>query len=168
MALGGEPHFGCGRAGSMLRIRQYRDTDENAVWLLHHEGLLSTGAHLGDGPWDDDLRQIRTHYLDRLGDFLVGELDGQVVAMGALRPADERFGEIKRMRVRPDFQRQGFGTQILLSLESRARELGYAALRLDTTEQQVAARHFYERNGYQNTSRDIAHGFVVYCYEKEL
>jgi ribosomal protein S18 acetylase RimI-like enzyme len=152
----------------MLQIRRYRDADRDAVWLLHDEGLHATGAHIGDGPWDDDLRQIQAHYLDRTGEFLVGELDGGVVAMGALRPAEERIGEIKRMRVRPGFQRRGFGTEILLALEARARELGYTALKLDTTEQQVAARHFYERHGYRNSSKGTGHGFVIWFYEKQL
>ena len=151
-----------------LEIRRYREADRDTVWLLHHEGLLATGAHIGQGPWDDDLDEIRSHYLERSGEFLIGEIDGRIVAMGALRPLEERIGEIKRMRVRPAFQRRGFGTQILLALEARARELGYTALRLDTTEQQVAARNFYERHGYRNTARTTGHGFVVYLYEKPL
>jgi hypothetical protein len=59
------------------------------------------GAHLGNGPWDDDLHEIEAAYLRSGGEFLVGVLDGKVVAMGTLRRISPGKAEIKRMRVGP-------------------------------------------------------------------
>lgn len=70
---------------AVLKVRRYRTADHDAVWQLHNESLLATGAHGGNGPWDDDLHQIEEVYLAPGGEFLVGLHQGRIVAMGALR-----------------------------------------------------------------------------------
>ena len=45
-------------------------------------------------PWDDDLHAIAEVYLEQRGDFLVGLLEGELVAMGALRHTSARRAEI--------------------------------------------------------------------------
>lgn len=152
----------------ILVIRRYQAGDYEAVWELHNLALLDVGAHGGNGPWDEDLHQIETAHLERDGEFLVGLAEGCIVAMGALRRIDEQRGEIKRMRVHPEFQRRGFGQAILTALETRARELGYAALILDTTPIQVAAQALYLKNGYREVSRGRAGPFEMIYFEKQL
>jgi N-acetylglutamate synthase-like GNAT family acetyltransferase len=65
--------------------------------------------------------------------------------MGALRSMTETRGEIKRMRVHPDFQHCGLGQMILSRLEAHAVALGYQTLHLDTSTLQVATQHFYRK-----------------------
>lgn len=137
----------------MIEIRRFTNADQAAVVKLHNDALGPTGAHLGPGPWDDDLKSIDTAYLDAGGEFLVGVHGGQLVAMGAFRRIDSRVAEIKRMRTLPRFQGRGFGRQLLGRLETRARQLGYEVLRLDTTDKQAAARHLYESEGYLEVGR---------------
>jgi ribosomal protein S18 acetylase RimI-like enzyme len=149
-----------------LHIRRYRPTDYETVWRLHADALRAAGAHAGDGPWDDDLRQIEAVYLDNGGEFLVGVLHGRVVAMGALNKTSSKRAEIKRMRVSPAYQRNGFGQAILSALERRAVELGYAALHLDTTVQQRAAQGLYVKNGYREAGRSRTGRFESVFYEK--
>lgn len=151
-----------------MLIRRYQSADRQAVWELHNLALLDVGAHGGNGPWDEDLHQIEEAYLAHRGEFLVGLVDGRIVAMGALRQIDERQGEIKRMRVLPEFQRRGLGQAILNALESRAGEIGYAVLRLDTTPVQAAAQALYTKNGYQEASRGRAGPFEMIYFEKQL
>jgi ribosomal protein S18 acetylase RimI-like enzyme len=152
----------------MLNIRDYRDTDHDAVWALHNDALMTTGAHAGAGPWDDDLHQITEQYINRGGIFLVGLLDQTVVAMGALKRIDSTTGEIKRMRVAPDHQRRGYGAAILLALEQRAHESGIIRLMLDTTDIQFPAQRFYEKHGYRETGRQKVMRFTNIYYEKIL
>jgi GNAT superfamily N-acetyltransferase len=155
-------------AKSTLRVRRYLDADHDEVWALHNLVLEDAGAHAGNGPWDDDLHSIRSVYLDDAGEFLVGLVDGEVVAMGALRRAGSDCAEITRMRIHPRFQRRGFGRLILERLEASARELGYERLRLDTTVGQAAAKALYLSHGYADTGRSRIGPFDVILFEKRL
>jgi GNAT superfamily N-acetyltransferase len=153
---------------SSLQIRRYRETDHDAVWALHNVALEEVGAHAGNGPWDEDLHSIERVYLDDRGEFLVGLVEREIVAMGGLRHSEDGRGQITRMRVHPRSQRQGFGRLILERLEARARELGYRTLCLDTTVGQAAAQVFYRGEGYLETGRTRLGPFDVILFEKHL
>jgi ribosomal protein S18 acetylase RimI-like enzyme len=152
----------------VLNIRRYESSDHAAVWNLHNIALDAVGTNAGDGPWDDDLRQIEAVYLQNGGDFLVGICAGRLVAMGALKRTNADRAEIKRMRVHPDYQRRGFGQAILTALEKRAAELGYKVLHLDTTIQQTAAQGLYQKNGYVVVREGKIGRFDCVFYEKKL
>ena len=134
-----------------FQVREVQSIDLAAIWQLHNRALADTGAHAGNGDWDRDVRDPLTSYVQRGGNFLVCELDGLVVGMGAYIPADERSVEIKRMRVDPAYQRTGIGKRILYDLESHAKRCGFVRSILETTQQQKPAQSFYERNGYRRT-----------------
>lgn len=152
----------------MLELRSFLPGDEEAVWRLHDEALEDAEVHAGRGPWEDDLRDISGVYLDAGGDFVVALADGELVAMGGLRRRSAEEGEIRRMRVRPDFQRRGLGSQILAELEDRARSAGLRTIHLDTTDEQHAARRLYERAGYRETGRRHTKRFVFVDFAKDL
>ena len=151
-----------------MRLRRYREEDREAVLELHNLALEQAGAHLGNGPWDDDLAAIATTYLESGGEFLVGVEDARIVAMGALRPRDARRAEVRRMRVHPAVQRSGFGRRLLHRLEQRAAELGYRTLVLDTTVQQQAAQALYRSEGYKETGRGREGPFELILFEKRI
>src|ERR1700729_4421740 len=58
------------------------------------------------------------------GAFLVGYLDGEPVACGAIRCIDAGVAEIKRMFVIPAARGRGFSRLMLTALEDSARKLG--------------------------------------------
>ena len=62
--------------------------------------------------------------------------------------ADESYGEIKRMYVRPEFRGRGYAKQILKHLEELATARGFSKVRLETGISQPEAIGLYERNGY--------------------
>ncbi len=161
----------------MFTLRRYTPADQEAVEHLHVFVLQQTGAYLGRGPWDDDMYAIEEVYLQNQGEFLIGEYDGLLIAMGALKRTDSTRAEIKRMRVHPEYQRRGYGQRILNELEARARILGYQTLHLDTSILQLPAQRLYEKHGFREVGRDIyqqAVGEGVYqpleviLYEKQL
>ncbi|MBA2376914.1 MAG: GNAT family N-acetyltransferase [Actinomycetota bacterium] len=151
-----------------LFVRRHEPRDSEATWNLHNAALHTVGAHLGNGEWDDDLHDIEGVYLESGGEFLVGEIDRKIVAMGALKKIGSNRAEIKRMRVEPGFQRRGFGQRMLSFLERRAVELGYSSLRLDTTVRQIAARRLCERNGYRESGRGRVGRFECVFMEKGI
>ena len=155
------------RVVGSLHIRRYAPGDKYAVRRLHDDALNEVGAHLGRGPWDEDLDEIEGVYLKSGGEFLVGVLDGEVVAMGALRRISPDAAEVKRMRVKPDLQGRGYGQTLLDALHLRAAELGYSTLHLDTTVQQRAAQLLYVKNGYREVRRGSIGPFECIFYERD-
>ena len=152
----------------MMRIRPYKVSDFDEVWALHNLALQDVGAHVGNGPWDDDLKKIDEVYQNNGGCFLVGIVEGRIVAIGALKRTDAECAEIKRMRVHPNFQRRGFGSAVLERLEAEARQLGYGTLHLDTTTRQTAAQRLYTKYGYYETGRTVVAGFDTILFEKKV
>lgn len=151
-----------------FEIRTYVPADHDFVWKLHNDVLNDTGGHGGNGPWDDDLHNIEDIYLDAGGEFLVGTLDGDVVAMGAYKRTSADSAEIKRMRVHTPRQRNGLGQRILDELQHRAAAAGYTLLHLDTLATQGAAQQFYEKNGFQRVRQERIGEFDCVFYEKRI
>jgi ribosomal protein S18 acetylase RimI-like enzyme len=138
-----------------MQIRRYCPEDFQAVWELHSLAMQQVGAHPGRSPWDDDLLNIEKIYFNHGGDFLVGTFNDQVIAMGALRKISDERAEIKKMRVHPRFRGKGYGQMILTELETRAKELGFKTLQLDTTSDQTAAQNLYKKNGFREICRTV-------------
>lgn len=150
-----------------LLIRSYEPEDHEPVLKLHEDGLRQTGTFVEDRELDGDLLDVESAYLASGGDFLVGVLDGRVVAMGALKRASSDEAEIKRMRVEPALQGRGYGQRMLDALHRCAAERGYSILSLDTTVQQTAARSLYLKNGYRETRRGSTGPFDRVFYAKD-
>jgi GNAT superfamily N-acetyltransferase len=136
-----------------LDIRRYDPDDKRCVRDLHETALRSVDAYVDEAP-DPDMDDIAATYLQDSGEFLVGEVAGEIVATGALRREDEATAEVTRMRVDPDHHRRGYGTAVLRALERRAAELGYEMLVLDTLDRQTGAKRLYESFGYERTGRE--------------
>lgn len=152
-----------------LQIRRYRWSDLDTILALHQICLAGVGLFPGDGVYyDDDFPRIQEIYLACGGDFLVGELDGRVVAMGGLKPVDSDTVEVCRLRVHPDHQRRGHGATMLAALEARAAQLGFRSLRGDTTLRQEAALALYERHRWREVSREQVGDLTVIYMEKRL
>ncbi len=152
-----------------LRIRRYRWSDLDTILALHQICLAEVGLVPGDGVYyDDDFPRIQELYLACGGDFLVGEVDARVVAMGGLRPVDSQVAEVCRLRVHPHHQGRGFGAAMLSALEERAVVLGFHTLCGDTTLNQGAALALYARQGWKETSRRQVGGLTVIYGEKHI
>lgn len=149
-----------------LIIREFENKDIEDVLKLHVEAMKFIGAYKGDGEWDDDLRNIKEIYSGNAGAFLVGELEGEIVAMGAFKKSKDYMAEVKRMRVSPLFQGNGFGRMIYGELEVRAQNIGYKGFHLETSEIQKSAQKLYERSGFKEIRRELIDGFSCIIYEK--
>ena len=82
--------------------------------------------------------------------FWTAWLDGALCGCGALKELDSLSGEVKSMRTRAAFLRQGVGQAILDEIVRTARQRGYTHLFLETgTGPAFAAAHkLYLRNGF--------------------
>ena len=150
-----------------MLIRRYQAQDIEEVKRLHYSGLAQFGAE-ADPYHDNDLDDIEGIYINNHGDFLVGIVDDKIVAMGALKKVSSNQGEIKRVRVHRDYQKQGYGQKMLSFLIETAVGLGYTELRLDTIAGNTAAERLFTRLGFQETRRGQVGKYDLIFYKKTL
>ena len=74
-------------------------------------------------------------------EFLVADLDGDVVGCGAVHVFWEDLAEVRTVAVEPAYVGTGIGSVLLTSLLARARELGVAKVFCLTFETEFFARH---------------------------
>jgi putative acetyltransferase len=105
--------------------------------------------------WDgtsftDDLDNVRSHYFEQGGTFLVLVDESRVVGMGGIRRLDDDTCELKRMWFLKEYRGKGLGTKLGLRLFDFAREAGYKKVRLDVfqPDKQQQAVRCYERLGF--------------------
>jgi hypothetical protein len=72
------------KLGNMI-LKQYENKYLQEVLHLHKTAMENVGAYKGDGPWDDDLRDIKKNYVDSNGEFLIVFDNDKLVGMGAFR-----------------------------------------------------------------------------------
>ncbi|MCE0766521.1 amino-acid N-acetyltransferase [Pseudonocardia kujensis] len=87
-------------------------------------------------------KEIVTLY-EAVQEFLVAEIDGEVVGCGALHVLWEDLGEIRTVAVHPKVLGRGAGHALVSALIDGARELGLKRLFVLTFE-----RHFFGRHGF--------------------
>lgn len=77
--------------------------------------------------------------------------DGRLCGCGALKQLTADSGEVKSMRTRPAFLRQGVGQAVLEQIMQTALNRGYARLYLETGTGAAfeAAHALYLRNGFE-------------------
>lgn len=76
--------------------------------------------------------------------FSVVEHDGMIVGCAALYPYGEEQAELACVAVHPHFRRWGYGEQLLMRIETRARALGIKRLFVLTT----VTSHWFKERGF--------------------
>jgi GNAT superfamily N-acetyltransferase len=95
--------------------------------------------------------------------------DDEVVGSVALRDLGDGAVELKRMYLRPDQRGHGLGKQLLAIALDWAHANGVGVVRLDTSEQMVAAQRLYEAHGFRRVPGDAPRqGQCRLLYERRL
>ncbi len=155
-------------------IRRYESSDNTRVKELYKLGSIHSEIGYRSGPWEADFDDIEGHFFNG-GEFLVGLIEDEIVAIGGYRKMPNNIGQIRRMRVHPDHRRKGYAQQIIQKLEEAAKQNKISELQLKTSTQQKMAQHFYEKNGYVKMEKEKEYytegggnSFEVVWYRKEL
>lgn len=109
--------------------------------------LLDEELHVRDG--EDHAFYAQFNKIDLIRHAVVAFVDEVAVGSGAFKPYEEQTVEIKRMFVQPALRGQGIAEQILMELESWAREIGSTLCVLETGQKQPEAIRLYQRCGYE-------------------
>lgn len=88
---------------------------------------------------------------NEIENFKVIELEETIIACAALYPVSSDSAEIACIAIHPDYQNEGLGKRLLLSLEQSAESKGLTTLFSLTTE----ASHFFLENTFQESDVDV-------------
>ncbi len=100
--------------------------------------------------------------------FAVAELNNEIVGCGAIRPLSEKRGEVKRMFAK--YPRKNIGQSLLAFLETKAKELNYKELVLETRVKNKEACSFYLKSNYTKIPNygKYANRLDAVCFQKTL
>ena len=112
--------------------------------LLHKSDLYAQSLYPPESNHLVDLETLETSTVS----FFVARHEGAIVGCCALVEAGDGTGEIKRMFVDPKARGLKIGRRLLERVEVQARDLGLAAIRLETGIHQPEAIGLYRSAGY--------------------
>lgn len=137
-------------------IRRFEARDQAAAKNLINFGL---GEHFGfvDESFNPDLNDIAATFAS--GCFLIGEVDGALIATGGYKPTSPTCVQIERVSVARSFRRGGYASQLVNALVSEAKQAGYQRIILETTTTWTDVITFWQRNGFCIT-HSIDHPFL--------
>lgn len=125
---------------SSLSIRTFQAADTDTVVALWQACELTR-------PWNDPHRDIARKLAQDPSLFLVGEVDGELVA-SVMGGYDGHRGWVNYLAVHPAHQRQGFGEAMMHDLEARLLALGCPKINLQIRRDNDAVHAFYQRIGF--------------------
>lgn len=124
-----------------MLIRPFQLADEAAVIDLWRRCDLIR-------PWNDPFKDIQRKLAVQPELFLLGEIDGTLVA-SAMAGYEGHRGWINYLAVCPERRKQGLARQLMLHIEEKMLALGCPKLSLLVRNTNHEALAFYERLGYQ-------------------
>jgi len=138
----------------------------------HEKILTHHGVDMSE--WDGDAHEYVESMVNDLaalkppkGFVLVLEDEKKLVGMGLIKAIGEGIGEVKRMFIRPAYRGRGYGKDLMQMLVTRAEELGYSTLRLETADFMLAALKIYRSAGFKERGMypgsEVPEWYQPYC-----
>lgn len=123
-----------------MDVRPYRESDQDAVVALWRKcGLVR--------PWNDPVKDIRRKLGVQRDMFLVGSLDGRLVATMMVGYEGHR-GWVNYLAVAADCRKRGLGRTLMSEAEARLREMGCPKVNLQIRRSNADVVSFYRSIGY--------------------
>ena len=133
-----------------LAIRPFTIEDQVVAKAIVLAGMEARWGSI-DHAMNPDLNDIQANYINKGHLFFVGEVDGEIVATGALNREDETIWRLERMSVLEAWQRKGFGRNLTTFLIKTARSLNAHTLLTETERNWQSAIALYEQAGFKKT-----------------
>lgn len=134
----------------MIEIKAAYD-NLDAIRDLFREYANGLGVDLCFQDFEQELSSLPGKYAEPKGRLYLAFDQGKAVACIALRPIDDRIGEVKRLYVKPTHRRQGLSKILVERIIRDANELGYKRLVLDTLNTMIPAMNLYRSLGFKET-----------------
>lgn len=134
-----------------VSVRFARPGEMPVVRALFLEYAEALGVSLCFQDFETELATLPGKYAPPGGVILLGEDNGAVLGVVALRPLQGNAAEMKRLFVRPEARGLGLGRRLAAAAIQTARKAGYNYVRLDTLPQMLEAHELYRSLGFRET-----------------
>jgi len=139
----------------MMELRAASNQDRPAIERLVFGTLREFNLAPDPDETDADLRDIEATYRKRGGCFDVLMSDaGEIVGTIGLYPVSKTMCELRKMYLDKSIRGHGHGRRLLEHALTRARELGFTRVILETADVLKAALVLYERYGFKEYTAD--------------
>lgn len=145
---GNATRFDGGNPISVKIIQASSVEDIAAARRLFEEYAASIDTDLCFQNFSKELAGLPGAYAPPRGRLLLVLDDSAAVGCVGLRPHDAHAGEMKRLFVQPGHQGRGLGRQLVETLITEARTIGYTSLLLDTLPSMQSAQRLYASLGF--------------------
>lgn len=123
-----------------MKIRQFQEEDRKHVLRLWEECNLIF-------PHNDPNKDINRKLKESPELFLVGVIDNEIIA-SAMGGYEGHRGWVYYLAVKNEYQRKGFGSQIMNELEKKLIQKGCPKLNLLVRESNIHVIEFYKSLGF--------------------
>ncbi len=129
-------------------------TEEYFTWIsdeVQKRYNIDTSSIAGESllEYAEKTLEDLTSYIPPEGIYYVLQIKQRIGGMGALRTLKKDVGEIKRMYIKPEYRKKGYGKAMLNQLLKKGKEFGFSTVRLDTGKFMVAAQYVYRSAGFR-------------------
>jgi ribosomal protein S18 acetylase RimI-like enzyme len=124
-----------------MLLRTFQEHDQAGVIQLWHECGLTVA-------WNDPVKDIERKLSIGRDLFLVGEVDGNIIA-SVMGGYEGHRGWINYLAVSPQQQRKGYGRQIMLAIEDVLAVKGCPKINLQIRTNNHNVIAFYEAIGFK-------------------
>jgi len=123
-----------------MELRPYAAADENAVIELWQRCELTR-------PWNDPHKDILRKLTTQPELFLVGELEGRIIAT-IMAGFDGHRGWVNYLAVAPEHRAKGYGRLLMRHVEERLTAMGCPKLNVQIRATNQDVKEFYRKIGY--------------------
>jgi ribosomal protein S18 acetylase RimI-like enzyme len=151
-----------------FKVRSFEARDQIACDGLYRAGLL--GGKLAENDSGLDLDDIGSVYMKTDGNhFWVAQTaDGKVVGMIGVQHHDEDVGEIRRLRVHPDYRRRGIGSTLIEQALRWCEEHNYLKITLDTYMDREPAIKLFQKFHFRLSRTRVVNGRELHYFYLDI
>lgn len=125
------------------------DNDFEEVKKLVLAYVDSLGFDISFQNFDAEIASLPAMYGPPVGGMFLAVVNGVSVGVAGIRRLNDTECELKRMYVKPGNRGLGLGRKLIDACVTHAENLGYKAIKLDTTTDMKSAMELYQSCGFR-------------------